>query len=545
MCKFATFTRFSSLIITASAAGRLLSIDLVADLTGSYARVYVLLALLAVSGVAVFFSLRHPATTWLKRDLLHLPSQGGLRVNEPTDDLLFLPIIDLHRLFMARRVSPVEVVRSLLERLDAFEPQLRTHITICIDDALEAARVAERELIAGRALGPLHGIPVSHKDNLWTAGVRTTAHSRTFIDHVPTEDATAVRRLTEAGMILLGKTNTTEFACGDMHIFGHTPNPWDLSRYSGASSAGSASAVAAGLTTAATGSDTGGSIRAPASLCGMIGVKPTYGRVSRFGLVPLSWSMDNVGPMTRTVADAALMLHAMGGWDRQDPTSDRRLVPIFIEVLTPRLEGITIGVPVDHFYDGLTSDVNGAVQEALRTLESLGANLVPIRLPSAGNLAEVGNLLVKWEAFALHATLLRAQAPRYGPKARRNIAAGAFFSSGDVALAQQLRTQWAYELELAFEEVDAIVTPTLPFTAFPWETWVSAPPDTSWGTRHFNLTGHPALSQPCGFDRDGLPIGLQVVAKRFDEAAMFRVAHAYEQATEWHRRRPPLTGPVA
>jgi aspartyl-tRNA(Asn)/glutamyl-tRNA(Gln) amidotransferase subunit A len=461
-------------------------------------------------------------------------------VKENVDEFLQLPIRELARRFRSRELSPLELTQSLLERTQAHDARLRSYITVCADTALEAARQAERELRSGDDRGPLHGVPVAHKDNLWTRSVRTTAHSRTLLEFVPEDDATAVERLAGAGMVLLGKTNTTEFACGDLHLFGDTPNPWDTSSFSGASSGGSASALAAGLALAATGSDTGGSIRAPASFCGVVGVKPTYGRVSRFGLVPLSPTMDHVGPMARTVADAALLLGAMSGHDPRDPSSARQPVPDFAAGLEPELGGLVLGVPEGHFYKGLEPAVDGAVREALRVLEGLGARLEPVSLPLAGELSAAASVVTMSEAFGQHAGRLRERAADYGPKARRRIAAGAFYSAADYQEALQVRALWLHQLGGVFASVDALLTPTLPFTAFPTELQHSGPPDTSWGTRQFNLSGHPAMTLPCGFEAGGLPIGLQVIARPFDERTMFQVGHAFEQATPWHRRRPSL-----
>lgn len=463
------------------------------------------------------------------------------------DDLAYAGIGELHALYASGATSPVEVVEVVLARLDAYDGALRSHATVCRDDVRAAARRAEGEIRRGGPRGPLHGIPLSHKDNLWTRGVRTGCHSRTSFDHVPEVDATAVARLHEAGALLLGKTNTTEFACGDQDVVGDTPNPWGAALHSGASSAGSASAVAAGLVAGATGSDTGGSIRAPAALCGVVGMKATYGRVSRHGLVPLAWSMDHVGPITRRVADAATMLQAMAGPDPRDPTTDPRPVPDFAAALTERLDGVRVGVPVGYFFDGLEPDVDAAVRVALKVLEDLGARLVPVHLPSAGDLAAAGSLLSMWEAFGLHAATLRREGRAYGRKARAHIGSGGFHSSADVAHALQLRALWAREVALAFEAVDVLVTPTLPFTSVGRDAWIAGPPDTSWATRAFSLTGHPALTLPCGFDRAGLPVALQIAARPFDEATMFRVGHAYEGATAWHARRPDpswWTGPV-
>lgn len=454
------------------------------------------------------------------------------------DDLAYLSVGELGAAYVRGDTSPVEVVEAYLARLDAFDEALRSHVSVDHEGARAAARVAERELRRDGPLGPLHGVPVSYKDNLWTRGLRTGCHSRTSFDHVPDEDATAVARLAAAGMITLGKTNTTEFACGDQDVHGDTPNPWDPALHTGASSAGSASAVIAGLTAAALGSDTGGSIRAPAALCGVVGVKPTYGRVSRHGLVPLAWSMDHVGPMTRRVADAASLLSAMAGADPRDSTSDPRPVPDYLAALTERLDGVRVGVPVGYWFEGLESAVDAAVRTALGVLETLGARLVPVHLPSAGDLAAAGSLLSMWEAFGLHAATLRREGTSYGRKARAHIASGAFHTSADVAHALQVRAAWARELALAFGAVDVLVTPTLPFTAVGRDAWIERPPDTSWATRAFSLSGHPALTLPCGADERGLPVGLQVVAHRFDEALMFRVGHAFEGATQWHLRRP-------
>jgi aspartyl-tRNA(Asn)/glutamyl-tRNA(Gln) amidotransferase subunit A len=459
----------------------------------------------------------------------------------PEADLAFWSATELRAAYRSRTVSPVEVVESLLRRLETYDPVYRSHVLVCAETALSEARWAEHELAKGRGDAPLFGIPVSHKDNIATRGVRTGVHSRTSFAHVPARSATAAARLADAGAILLGKTNTTEFACGDQLEHGDTANPWDVALYSGASSAGSGSAVVAGLTTIATGSDTGGSIRAPAALCGIVGVKPTYGRVSRAGLVPLSWSMDHVGPMTRTVADAALTLEAMAGHDEADPTSSDRPVPRYVDALREELRGVRVGVGLDHFGEGLEPAVEAAFREAVEVLRGLGAKVVPVHLPSAGRLGPPASVITAWESFALHAATLRREGREYGPKARAHIAAGAFFTGADVALAHQLRTAWAQEAARAFADIDVLVTPTLPFTRVTREGWIQVAPDTSWATRHWNLTGQPALTLPCGHDEGGAPVALQVVARHFDEATMFAVAHAFERATSHHRRRPTLT----
>jgi len=341
-------------------------------------------------------------------------------------------------------------------------------------------------------------------------------------------------------MVLLGKTSTTEFASGGMDLFGTARNPWDLTRYTGGSSAGSASALASGLALAATGSDTGGSIRVPSSFCGIVGVKPTFGRVSRHGVITLSYTMDHAGPMARTVGDCALMLQEMAGYDPLDTSTAAQPVPRFSADLGKGLNGIVLGVPRQHFFDGLDPEVEAAIKSALRHYEGLGARLEEVHLPHASDLAAVGTVLISVEAFSQHAGWLRTRARDYGARSRRRFSSGAFYSAAEYLQAVQLRKVWMKELDAALQTVDGLVTPTLPFPAFTIEVQESEPPDTSWGTRHFNLSGHPALSMPCGFTGRGLPIGMQLAAKAFDEAALFRIAHAYEESTPWHERRPPL-----
>ena len=453
-------------------------------------------------------------------------------------DLCFLPIGILADQVARRRVSPVEIVTALLDRIDRFNLGLCSYITVCPESALEAARRAEREINAGQHRGPLHGIPIAQKDIHFTRGVRTTAHSRTLIDFVPDHDATHVRRLAEAGMILIGKTNTTEFAIGTMDIFGTARNPWDPSRYTGGSSGGSGNAVAGGLAVAATGSDTGGSIRIPSSFCGIVGMKPTYGRVSRYGVIPLSWSMDHVGPMCRTVADCAILLQHMAGHDPLDPTSSRRPVPDYRAELGREIADIVLGVPRQHFFERLDPEVDTAVQTALLRLEALGARLEPLDLPRARDIGPVGWALMMAEAFGQHAARMRHQFGQYGFRARTRIASGAFITAADYQEAAQIRTLWTMELQEALRRVHAVVTPTMPFPAFSVETQNADPPDTTWGTIPFNLSGHPAITVPSGFTGAGLPIGMQFVGRVFDEGMLFRIAHAYEQSCDWHKRRP-------
>jgi aspartyl-tRNA(Asn)/glutamyl-tRNA(Gln) amidotransferase subunit A len=455
-------------------------------------------------------------------------------------DIAWLPLSALSRLVEKRQVSPVEIVQALLDRIDRHNGVIRSYITVCSDRALDEARLAEREIGAGRHRGPLHGLPIAHKDVSMTRGVRTTAHSRVLLEFTPDHDATHVARLAAAGMILLGKTNTNEFACGTSELFGVAHNPWDVTKYAGGSSGGSANALAAGLAVAATGSDTGGSIRVPSCFCGIVGLKPTYGRVSRYGLIPLSWTMDHIGPMARSVSDCALLLSVMAGHDAHDPTTAARAVPDFSAALDSGVSNLVLGVARQYFCEGVHPEVETAVAAALRELEAQGARVEPVDLPHAADVAAASRVLSTIESFAAHADSLRRDAPRYGARARQRIAAGAFYPAGDYQIAVQVRELWIQELSAAFERVHALVMPTVPFPAFDIETHLTSPPDTGWGTRHFNFSGHPAVSLPCGFTGDGLPIGLQIVGRWFDEATLFRIAHAYEQAAGWRTRRPAL-----
>lgn len=454
-------------------------------------------------------------------------------------EFAFTPITTLSELIASREASPVDIVQNLLDRIERFDPSLKAYITVLPEEALRAARQAEQEIAAGRLKGPLHGIPIVHKDVTWTAGVPTTANSKALAGFVPEESAFAVERLDEAGMILLGKTTTSEFACGSFGLVGPSVNPWHPDHFTGGSSAGSAGALAAGLAVAATGSDTGGSIRVPSSFCGIAGLKPTFGRVSRRGLLALSWSMDHVGPMARTAADCALLLNAMAGHDPRDPKSSRRPVPDFTAGLGSGIEGRVLGVPSNHYFDGLDPDVERAVKAALQQLEALGARLESVDLPRAADLAAAGTILMTSEAFSQHAERLRTQSAGYTDRARRRIASGAFYTTAEYHQALQIRTLWIEELDAVIEGVDALVTPTLPAPAFRLDEHLN-PPDTSWGTRQFSMSGHPAISVPCGFTADGLPVGLQFACSAFEENRLFQIAHAYEQAAGWYRHRPPL-----
>lgn len=468
-------------------------------------------------------------------------------------DLAFASATELARMIAAREVSPVEVVRAHLERITALDGSLRTFITLTADAALAAAAAAEAAVVAGRPLGPLHGVPLGLKDLYDTAGVRTTGGSRILADRVPAADATVVRRLREAGMIVLGKLNMVEFAYGPEGLnphYGHPRNPWDATthRMAGGSSSGSGAAVAAGLAPVALGSDTGGSIRIPCSLCGLTGIKPTYGRVSRAGVLPLSWSMDHVGPMTRSAADCALVLGAMAGYDPADPSTSVLPVPDYTAALTGDIRGLRVGLLRGFFLESATAEVRAGVEGAATTLEKAGAVVDEVALPGVRHAGAGSLAVVATEALAYHAAWLRTRAADYDPDVRTRLMLGAFVTGVHYVRAQQARALLRREVDEALARRDVLLAPATPITAPAIEarqaTLGDGPADIRSAlirlTRPFNFSGHPACSVPCGVTAGGLPIGMQIVGRPFDEATVLRAADAYQRLTDWHARRPVL-----
>ena len=468
-------------------------------------------------------------------------------------DLAWTSVADLARLIATKEVSPVEVVRAHLDRIASLDPSLRCFITVTADAALEAARAAEAELAAGRATGPLHGVPFALKDLFDTAGVRTTGGSKILGDRVPAEDATVVRRLRAAGAISLGKLTMHEFAYGPEGLnvhYGTSRNPWDPAeeRIAGGSSSGSGVAVAAGLAPVALGSDTGGSIRIPASLCGITGLKPTYGRVSRAGVLPLSWSMDHAGPMTRSALDAALVLRALAGYDPADATTSVLPVPDYAAALTGDVKGLRVGVLRSGFLDSAAPEVRAAVEGAVKALEGLGARVDEVTLEHVGSVAAGAMAVVASEALAYHAEWVRTRPGDYQPDVVERLRAGAFVTGVHYVRGQQARALVRAEVDAALARRDVLLSPATPIPATRLgETEVSlgeGPIDVRGSllrfTRPFNFSGHPACALPCGFTTGGLPIGLQIVGRPFDEATVLRAADAYQRVTNWHTRRPPL-----
>ncbi len=455
-----------------------------------------------------------------------------------------LPARELGALLRSGEASAVQVMEAVLGRIQALEPELNAYITVVAEHALADARRCDVELAAGRDRGPLHGIPLGVKDLYDTAGVRSTAGSRILGERVPQEDAVAVARLRAAGAVLVGKTNLNEFACGvtttNAH-YGDTRNPWDVSRSPGGSSGGSAAALAAGLCTLALGTDTGGSIRIPAALCGVVGLKPAYGRVSCRGIMPLSWEQDHAGPMARTVWDVAAMLAAMAGWDPADPGSRNAPVPDYVSGLDGGLQGLRVGVDRDYAGRGTGAEVWSAFAAALEVLAGLGAQVVDVHVPGLEEGRAAGLVIWGAEAAAVHAEWLRTRPEDYDPQVRSRLEEGLALAGTEVARAQRLRRLLHRDLRLLFESVDLLVTPTCALEA-PLRDGaeVEVLPALTRFSRVFNLVGLPAVSVPCGFTAAGLPLGLQLVGADLDEGRVLRAAYAYEQATDWHRRRPAL-----
>ena len=450
-----------------------------------------------------------------------------------------------------REVSPVEVIDAHLERIGATEGVLNSFITLLAEEARSSARRAEAEILRGNYRGPLHGIPVGLKDLYNTAGVRTTSGSRIFDNYLPDRDCTVAAKFHQAGAILLGKLNMHPFAygpTGENADYGHMHNPWNPELITGGSSGGSGSAPAAGQCTIAMGSDTGGSVRIPAALCGIVGLKPTYGLVSRAGLTPLSWSMDHPGPMVRTVEDSALVMNVVAGYDPEDPGSARVEAPDYTAGLTGAVKGLRIGVPTEYFTAPLDPEVGQAVREAIGLLEELGASVVEVDFPMFEYAQAVSGTVLMSEASAYHRDLLKRDADKIYPPVRLRLEAGLFVSAADYLKAQQGRSEFNRAVRRLFETVDLLAGPTEPVTAprilaqevQAGEVSIGTTAALTQYTRPYNITGSPAISVPCGFSRDGLPIGLQLAGRAFDETTVLRAAHAYEQATDWHRRRPPI-----
>ncbi|HUK88476.1 MAG TPA: amidase [Terriglobales bacterium] len=465
--------------------------------------------------------------------------------SETAGALHFLSLTEVAALLRKKAVSPVELTHACLKRIEALNPLLNAFLTVTAEAALERARAAEREIARGRRRGPLHGIPIALKDLIDTAGIRTTAASAVFAERLPQHDAEVVRRLKAAGAVLLGKLNLHEFAYGGSGVIGHfgpARNPWDPARITGGSSSGSAAAVAAGMCYAALGTDTAGSIRLPAACCGSVGLKPTYGLVSARGVIPLAWSYDHVGPMARSVADAAAVLAAIAGYDPEDVGSQPVPVADYGAALKASTSSLRLGVAREFFFAGLDPEVSSAIEKALQLLAGLVKEVRDVTVP-----VDADRTVMTAEAWAYHAPRVAEQGERYHPETLRRIRTGA-----EVTAAAYLEKR--RELELLrrrageiFSAVDLVVAPTTPVPPPSFAELEENPQELRpremlmlRNTRPFNVLGLPTLSLPCGFTAAGLPVGLQVAGPAGGEAAVLGLAHAYERSAGWIGRHPSL-----
>jgi aspartyl-tRNA(Asn)/glutamyl-tRNA(Gln) amidotransferase subunit A len=466
-------------------------------------------------------------------------------------DLATLTVKEASNLIRRRQISPVDLVEACLTRIDTYNPALNAFVTIERDRALDAARQLASEQRRGAWRGPLHGIPVAFKDNIDTSGIRTTGASALFKDRIPAEDAFVVARLKAAGAIVLGKLNMHEFALGGTNAvthFGPVRNPWAMDHHPGGSSGGNAAAVAADLCLATLGTDTGGSIRIPSSYCSVVGLKPTAGRVSNHGVIPNSWTFDTVGPMCKTVEDAAMMLGAIAGYDPLDPTSVNLPVPDFTSALRARRLKLRVGVPRAPFYDGLQPEVASAIEVALVVIRSIASEMREVQVPASPGLGSVSNA----EIYAYHAPWITKTPELYQEPTRRIVMGGA--NTRSESYVQGLRQVELARREIAkvFTSIDVLVMPTTTGVTALIPGQAAAPsagtppaggapaagPAGFRNTSYFSYYGLPAISVPCGFTASGLPIGLQIGGAPFAESTVLALAHAYEQATQWHKRRP-------
>jgi len=465
-------------------------------------------------------------------------------------------------------ITSADLTNDVLQRISNVEDKVRAYVTVNREDAIVKAKMADENLKKG-IRRELPGIPIAIKDNICTEGVRTTCSSRILESFIPPYESTVTDKLKESGYILIGKTNLDEFAMGsstENSAFGLTRNPWDISRVPGGSSGGSAAAVAADMCIAALGSDTGGSIRQPAAFCGVVGLKPTYGRVSRYGLVAFASSLDQIGPITKTVKDSAIMLNIISGHDPNDSTSANLPVPDFTLVLGENIKGMKIGIPREFFAKGLDNQVEESANEAIKALESLGAVPVSISLPHTGYAVAVYYILATSEASSnlarydgvkyglrvegedLLDMYMKTRESGFGAEVKRRIILGTYsLSSGYYDAyyrkAQQVRSLIKQDFEKAFEKVDVIVTPTTPTPAFKVGEKTDDPLQMYLAdifTISVNLSGVPGISIPCGFTAQNLPLGLQIIGKHFDEEKILKIAYAYEQSTDWHKRKPKI-----
>jgi aspartyl-tRNA(Asn)/glutamyl-tRNA(Gln) amidotransferase subunit A len=469
-------------------------------------------------------------------------------------DLESFTIHGLSELLRKRELSPVEIIKATLTRIEQYDGELKAFITVLSDEALECAKKAEASIVRGGYIGPLHGIPIGLKDIIYTEGIRTTCGSKILADFVPREDATVVNRLKGAGAIIVGKLNCHEFAYGATSVnphYGTPKNPWNPRCIPGGSSGGSAVAVAASLCLGALGTDTGGSIRIPSSLCGTVGLKPTYGRVSTSGVFPLSWSQDHVGPLAKTVKDAAILLGSIAGYDPRDTNSSPHPVTDYLS-MREDVRGIRVGVPREFYFENCDPEVRDSVLRALDILKDVGILIEEVSIPHLRYATTAGIVIQLPEAASQHENYLKgSQSKDYGRDVRGLLTSGTFVTAAQYIKAQRVRSVMREEFLKTFELVDVLITPGLPVVAPEMEqdsVTISGKRETVRSAltrlmRPYNLTGIPAIVLPCGFSKSGLPMALQIAGKPFEEPTILAVAQAYERQTPWDEKRPSIETP--
>lgn len=487
------------------------------------------------------------------------PGQGaevsrGSAATTTDEALPYLGARELGQRIAARELSPLEVTRFMLDRIARIDPNYKSYATVMSEQALGDARVAEEEIQAGRRRSPLHGVPIAIKDLCYTKGVRTMGGCGAFRDFVPDVDGTVVAKLRAAGAVILGKLNLTEGAMAGYNPAFDVPlNPWDRSRWPGISSSGSGVATAAGLCFASIGTDTGGSIRFPSSANGVVGLKPTYGRVSRFGVLPFAESLDHVGPMARRVADVAIMLEAIAGRDVRDTTSLNEPVPSLSAHLGESIAGLRIGIDRRFALEGIDRGQAASIEAALEVFSGLGARIVEVEMPALKGVGYAWFVLATTEAVAAHARTYPSQAEKYGPYIRDFLDVGRAWKPEEVAAAREVRKKFTAEFTRFLDSMDAMICPAGGSPAWPvthdlqvgrmkplGDAWQAALPRFDEFTGTLNLAGTPSISVPSGFSTDGLPYSIQIAGARLSEPLLCRIAHAYEEATAWHARHPRL-----
>ena len=467
-------------------------------------------------------------------------------------EIPFLTAFELSGLIRAREISPVEATQAYLHRIEQVDAQLNSYITVCAEHALAQARQAEQDIAAGRYKGPMHGVPVAVKDQFWTKGILTTAGSNILSDFIPDEDAAVISNLYNAGAVLLGKLNMSEYAMGDAfhHPYGRPRNPWDLTRNPGTSSSGSGAATAAFLCATSLGEDTGGSIRGPAAFCGLAGIRPTWGRVSRYGMLGSSWSMDIGGPISRTVPDCAMTLGAIAGYDPRDPYTWDVPVPDYLAALTGEVADLKVGVVQERVHtDAVDPDIREGVVKAISVLGELGASVSDVSIPLIEKSAAISTATIWADAAYVHRRGIEEHLDQYDHNNRVRLLAGSVMPAQAQQKAARLRQILRQQILEALDQVDVLVMPTssIPASPIPTHDGLGSKEELleSFAGRRsftapFNLASLPALSVGCGFTPENLPIGLQLAGKPFSESTLFQLADAYQRATDWHTRKPPI-----